>query len=77
MPAGGGLLLVVAPFTTAGWQLLVVLALGALSVATGLAGWWWVRRRASTRRRDASRRRARLHRPAPGDVQPATAGIER
>jgi methionine-rich copper-binding protein CopC len=76
MPAGGGLLLVVAPFTTAGWQLLVVLALGALSVTTGLAGWWWVRRKASTRRRDASGR-PRQHRPAPGDVQPAAAGIER
>lgn len=56
MPVGGGLLLVLAPLTTSGWQLVALLALGALVVGTGLATAWWVRRRAGTRGRDLTGR---------------------
>jgi copper transport protein len=63
MPVGGGLLLVIAPLTTAGWQMIALLVLGSLVVGTGLAAGWWERRRASTRGRDLTER-ARLRRLA-------------
>ncbi len=63
MPVGGGLLLVVAPLTTAGWQLIALLVLGALVVGTGLAARWWARRREGARGRDPAGR-TRLRRLA-------------
>jgi methionine-rich copper-binding protein CopC len=63
MPVGGGLLLVIAPTTATGWQMIALLVLGVLVVGTGFAGRWWVRRRAHTRGRDLPGR-ARLRRLA-------------
>jgi hypothetical protein len=56
MPVGGGALLVIAPLTTTGWQLIALLVLAALVVGTGLACGWWARRRESTRGRDLTGR---------------------
>jgi methionine-rich copper-binding protein CopC len=56
MPVGGVALLVIAPLTTTGWQLIALLVLAALVVGTGLAGGWWARRRESTRGRDLTGR---------------------
>jgi methionine-rich copper-binding protein CopC len=63
MPVGGASLLVVAPLTTSGWQLVALLVLAALGVAAGLTGGWWERRRTSTRGRDVAGR-ARLRKLA-------------
>ena len=46
----------IAPLTTAGWQLIALLVLGALVVGTGLACRWWARRRETARGRDLAGR---------------------
>jgi copper transport protein len=63
MAVGGGLLVLVAPIATGGWQMIALLVLGALVSGTGVAGRRWVRRRTRSRGRGLSGG-SRLLRPA-------------